>query len=163
MNLLPYHSEILVSALSKKEVLGHLVRVTREVNFLDSGIPRDTRIKFNGMIGQEGFRISKVIQKGETFLPLITGEVESTPRGAIIFIRYRLFPAVLFFLIFWSIILLAFTVLYFFVLNKIEYGTICLVLALVNYCLGLFFFHRQVKISRAIFHGLINLQMKDKE
>lgn len=162
MNLLPYQSETLVSALSKKEILGHLIRVTREVNFLDSRTQLDPKIKFNGMIGQEGFRISKAIKRGETFLPLITGEVESTPRGSIIFLRYRLFPGAIFFLVFWSIILLAFSSYYFGPIANYTYGLICLALAIVNYSVSIFFFHRQVKSSRAVFYELINFEMKGK-
>lgn len=163
MNLLPYHSETLVSALSKKEILGHLIRVTREVNFLDPRTHQNSKIKFNGMIGQEGFRISKVINRGDTFLPLITGEVEATPRGSIIFMRYRLFPGAVFFLVFWSIILLAFSAFYFGPIDNYPYGFICLGLAILNYVLGIFFFHRQVKSSREVFHELINFEMKGKE
>jgi hypothetical protein len=163
LNLLPYHSETLVSALSKKEILGHLIRVTREVNFLDPRTQQNPKIKFNGMIGQEGFIISRAINRGDTFLPLITGEVESTPRGSIIFMRYRLFPGAVFFLAFWSIILVAFSVFYFGPIDNYLYGFICLGLAILNYVLGIFFFHRQVKSSRRVFHELINFEMKGKE
>ena len=163
MNFLPFHSETIVSALSKEEVLGHLIRVTKEVNFLDARTQQDSKILFNGMIGQEGFRISKSIRKGDAFLPLIIGEVEPTPRGSIIFIRYRLFPGTVFFMAFWSIILIAFMAFYFGVLRNIEKGSICLGLAMLNYALGVFFFHRQVKASREVFHELINFQMKDKD
>lgn len=163
MNLLPFHSETLVSALSKEEVLGHLIRVTREVNFLDDRTRQDAKIRFNGMVGREGFRISRAISKGDSFLPLMTGEVESTPRGCIIFVRYRLFPTTLFFLAFWSIVLLGFGGYYFAVLRSIEHGSICLALAVLNYALGIFFFQRQVKASKEVFHELINFQMKGKE
>jgi hypothetical protein len=163
LNLIPYHSETLVSALSKKEILGHLIRVTREVNFLDSRTQLDKNIKFNGMIGQEGFRISKAINRGNTFLPLITGEVESTGRGSIIFMRYKLFPGASFFLIFWTIILLAFAGFYFGVVGNITYGLICLGLTISNYTLGIFFFNNQMKASREVFHELINFEMKGKE
>jgi hypothetical protein len=163
LNLLPFHSETIVSALSKEEVLGHLIRVTREVNFLDARTQTDPKIHFNGMIGQEGFRISRAIKKGDTFIPLITGEVESTPRGSIIFIRYRLFPSAVFFLTFWSVVLIAFAGFYFGVQKAWEKGSICIALALINYVLGIFFFQRQVKVSREVFHDLINLQMKDKD
>ncbi len=158
MNLLPIHSETLVSILSKEEVLGHLIRVTREVNFMDARTQRDPQIRFNGMIGQEGFRISRVIKRGDSFLPLITGKVESTARGSIIFLNYRLFSGTLFFLAFWSIVLLAFTGFYFFVQQNISYGCICLALAVGNYALSLFLFQRQVKLSRQVFHELINLE-----
>lgn len=163
MNLLPYHSETLVSALSKEEILGHLIRVTREVNFLDVRSQLHGKIKFNGMIGQEGFRISKAIDRGDTFLPLMTGEVEPTGRGSIIFLRYRLFPGAVFFLAFWSLILLAFTVFCFTVVGNFTYGILSLVLAFVNYSIGIFFFHRQVKASGGVFRALISFEMKGKE
>ncbi len=163
MNLLPYHSETLVSALSKKEILGHLIRVTREVNYMDSRTMQGPTVRFNGMIGQEGFRISKVITRGNTFLPLIKGEIESTPRGSIIFLRYRLFPGAIFFLAFWSLILIAFSAFYLFLIGNLAYGLTCVGLAVLNYVLGMFFFHRQVKASREVFHELINFEMKGKD
>jgi hypothetical protein len=163
VNLLPFHSETLVSALPKKEVLGQLTRVTREVNFLDARTMVDPRIQFNGMVGQDEFRISKTLKRGDTFLPLITGNVESTPRGSIIFVKYRLFPSTGFFLGFWTVVLLGFAGYYFFAMQNVSYGIICLGLAVINYAMSLFFFNRQVKASMDIFHELINLEMKGKE
>ncbi|WP_339866678.1 hypothetical protein [uncultured Algoriphagus sp.] len=161
MNLLPYDSETLVSALSKEEVLSHLNRVTREVNYLDPRTQVKGDILFNGLIGQKGFRISKVVDRADTFLPLILGKIETTPRGCILFINYRLFPGALFFIAFWSVILLAFTAFYCFILPNYAYASICFVLGIINYAVALYFFNRQVKASRAVFHKLINFQMKD--
>ena len=161
MNLLPFHSETLVSALSKQEVLGHLIRVTAEVNYLDQRTRGDKTILFNGMVGQKGFRISKVVDKGDTFLPLVLGQVEETPRGSIIFLKYKLFPGALFFLAFWSVVLFGFAGYYFGLIQNFLYGGICLFLSLLNYGLAIYFFNRQVKASRTVFHKLINLQLKD--
>lgn len=158
---MPYDSETLVSALSKEEVLGHLNRVTREVNFLDQRTQARGDIIFNGLVGRKGFRISKVVNRADTFLPLILGKVEATPRGSIIFINYRLFPGALFFLAFWSIILVAFTVLYSFFIPNYGYASLCITLAMVNYVAAMYFFNRQVKSSHEVFHQLINFQMKD--
>ncbi len=163
MNLLPVHSETLVSILSKEEVLAHLVRTTREVNFLDARTQQGKGIRFNGMVSKKTFRISQVIKRGDSFLPLITGQVESTPRGSIIFVNYRLFPGTVFFLVFWSVVLLAFAGYYFFGEDNISYSCICLGLAILNYALSMYFFRRQVKTSREVFHELINLEMKGKE
>ncbi len=161
MNLLPYDSETLVSALSKEEVLSHLNRVTREVNYLDPRTQVKGEVVFNGIVGQKGFRISKVVNRADTFLPLILGKVEATPRGSIIFINYRLFPGALFFLAFWTIILVAFTAFYTFLIPNYGYAAICFALSLVNYVIAMYFFNRQVKASRKVFHQLINFQMKD--
>ncbi len=162
MNLLPYDSETIVSALTKKEVLTQLNRVTREVNFLDQRTLAKSETLFNGFIGQKGFRISKTVQRGDTFLPLILGRVQATPRGCIIFIDYRLFPGAMFFLGFWTIVLFAFTLLYSFILPNYIYALLCLGLGLLNYGIAMYFFNRQVKVSRRVFHQLINFQMKDK-
>ncbi|MEB2774808.1 hypothetical protein SYJ56_05790 [Algoriphagus sp. D3-2-R+10] len=161
MNLLPYDSETLVSALSKEEVLGHLNRVTREVNYLDQRSLSKDGIIFNGLIGQNGFRISKVVNRADTFLPLILGKIETTPRGCILFIDYRLFPGALFFIAFWSIILLAFTAFYSFLLPNYAYASISFIIGLGNYIVAMYFFNRQVKASRKVFHQLIDFQMKD--
>jgi len=161
LNLLPYDSETLVSALSKEEVLSHLNRVTREVNYLDPRTQVKGEVVFNGIVGQKGFRISKVVNRADTFLPLILGKVEATPRGSIIFINYRLFPGALFFLAFWTIILVAFTAFYTFLIPNYGYAAICFALSLVNYVIAMYFFNRQVKASRKVFHQLINFQMKD--
>lgn len=162
MNLFPFHTETLVSALSKEEVMEHISRKTREVNFLDKNqLQNQKGIAFNGIVGNQSFRISKVIQRSNTFLPLILGEVEDTPRGSIIFLRYKLFPGALFFVVFWSLVLLGFTAFYWGISQHWLNGGICLVLALINYFLAVFFFHRQVKESRANFHQIINYQLKD--
>ncbi|PZX52716.1 hypothetical protein LV85_02018 [Algoriphagus chordae] len=158
---MPYDSETFVSALSKEELLGHLNRVTREVNFLDQRTKAKGDIIFNGLIGRKGFRISKVVDKGDTFLPLILGKVEETARGSIISIKYQLFPGAMFFLAFWSIVLLAFTAFYSFFIPNYNYASICVLLAMANYVVAMYFFNRQVKSSRKVFHQLINFQMKD--
>lgn len=161
MKLVPFHTETFVSSLSKKEVLGHLSRVTSEVNFLDKRTQGGRGVLFYGMVGHNIFRISEAIQKGDTFLPLILGKVEETPRGSIIFLKYRLFPGAIFFLGFWTVILAMFAGYYFGVMDHYFYGGICVVLAIFNYLLTLFLFKRRVKASRKIFYNLISFQLKD--
>ncbi|MGX7835962.1 hypothetical protein ACWKSR_12500, partial [Campylobacter fetus subsp. venerealis] len=82
--------ETIVSSLTKKEVLNQLERVTQEVNFLDQRTFPKQKPLFNGLIGRKGFRISKAVNRADTFLPLILGQVQATQRGSIIFIKYRL-------------------------------------------------------------------------
>lgn len=162
LNLLPYHRETLVSSYSGVEVRRYLSEATAEINYLDRRSQSKKKgILFNGLVGKKGFRISKVIDKGDTFLPLILGEVEETPRGCIIFLQYRLFPGAVFFLAFWTLLLLAFSAYFIFGPKNYFNGSICLFLTLVNYLVSMFFFHRQVQVSRKAFFTLINFQMKD--
>jgi hypothetical protein len=161
LKLLPYNSEILVSILSKKEVLSQLSKVTVEVNYLDRMTQQDQNFFFSGIVGQSGFRISKVVNRGDTFLPLLLGKVEETPRGCILFLRYKLFPGAFFFLSFWTVILLAASAFYILITPNYLYATAALGLTALNYFVALFFFNRQVKISREILNKHLNFQMKD--
>ncbi|MFC3879648.1 hypothetical protein ACFOSV_05655 [Algoriphagus namhaensis] len=136
-------------------------KVTSEVNYLDQRTRSRKNVLFNGLVGDSGFRISKVIDRGDTFLPLILGKIEDTPRGSIIFLKYKFFPGAIFFLAFWSLVLIGFSA--FFIWGKADYvySGICLALAILNYFISNFFFQRQVKLSRKIFINLISFQMKD--
>jgi hypothetical protein len=161
LNLFPYYSETLVSAFSKKEVLSQLNKATVEVNYLDRRSQQDRDSLFNGIVGLSGFRISKVMDRGDTFLPLLLGKVEETPRGCILFLHYKLFPGAIFFLSFWTAILLATGAFYVFITPNYIYAAIAVGLTILNYLIALFFFNRQVKSSRKIFRKLLNFQMKD--
>ena len=153
MNWLPFGREILVSALSKEEVLDHLAAVTRGTR--REGLP-EIRPLFNGSVEEDGFRLSRVIEKGDNFLPLLLGKVEETPRGCIIFVRYQIFATTRFFLWFWTLVLLAFSLFFLLVTNQFLQGGACLSLTGVNYALAVFFFHRQLVPSKKLFQEVIN-------
>lgn len=116
---------------------------------------------FHGKILPFGFKISKIIQRANTFIPLLTGKIENTSSGSIIFLKYRLFPGALFLLIFWSVILLIVSICCFCFVREIEIGLGCLVAAILNYLSTLLFFGRQLKISRKLFFDIIELPLKD--
>lgn len=164
MHLFPYHQETLVSPLSQEALLSRLAEVTRMQTAAQEAkggvlpLLAARQTLFNGTIGATGFRLSQVITKGNTFLPLLLGRVEATPRGCLLFIRYRLFPSALIFMIFWTVVLLSFSMFYFFVAQHYAYGALCLVLAVGNYVSAVFFFHRQLGRSRQLFQDVINFQ-----
>lgn len=161
MNLLPHYSETLVSPLSKEEVISQLNKVTFWVNYLDKRTQQNQDAFFNGIVGQDEFKLSKIVDRGDTFLPLILGKVEETPRGCILFLEYKLFPGAIFFLSFWTVILLAIAAFYILINPNYFYATVAVGLTAINYFIALFFFNRQVKNSRQIFHKHLNFQMKD--
>ncbi len=166
MNLLPYHRETLVSPLSKEALLSKLASVTREPGVANQAAPTGPapgQQLFNGRIGSEKFRISRSLKKGDTFLPLIVGRVEATPRGSLLFLRYTLFPSATFFMSFWTLVLLAFGLFYFFATQTWSYGLLCLALALLNYGMGVFFFQRQLGFSRHLLQEAITFPKKDSD
>jgi hypothetical protein len=107
-------------------------------------------------VEEDGFRLSRVIEKGDNFLPLLLGKVEETPRGCIIFVRYQIFATTRFFLWFWTLVLLAFSLFFLLVTNQFLQGGACLSLTGVNYALAVFFFHRQLVPSKKLFQEVIN-------
>jgi hypothetical protein len=164
MYLLPFRSETLVSPLSKEVVQSKLARVTRPT--LEKGHKGGIDVRlgqslFNGQVGEGTFSISRVLRKGDTFLPLLSGRVEATPRGSLIFLRYSMFPSARLFLLFWTLILLALAMAYSMGLQQVGKGLVCFALSGLNYGLALFFFHRQVRRSRELFLEVIHIQEKD--
>jgi hypothetical protein len=160
MNWLLFGRETLVSALSKEEVLDRLAAVTRGTR--TEGLP-EIRPLFNGRVEEDGFRLSQVIEKGDNFLPLLLGKVEDTPRGSIIFVRYQIFATTRFFLWFWTLVLLAFSLFFLLVTNQFLQGGACLFLSGVNYALAVLFFHRQLVPSKKLFQEVINFPASNLE
>lgn len=161
MNPFPNHSEVLVSSLSIKEVEGRLEKVTLDINFLDYEQRLQKGFKFNGKVEKGSFRLSLAIDKPDSFIPLILGKIEATPRGSILFLRYRLFPSSTFFLGFWTIVTLAMAVFFEFVSQNPIYAGISLLVAGGNYFFAWSYFKRKIKISQEIFHEMLNLDRKD--
>ncbi len=160
MNWLPFGRETLVSPLSKEELLDRLAAVTRATRA--EGLP-EPRPLFYGQVEEHGFRISRVIEKGDNFLPLLLGKVEDTPRGSILFLRYQLFSITRFFLWFWTGILLGFSLFFFLGSQQFLQGGVCLSLMGLNYALAVFFFHRQLEPSKKLFQEVINFPSSSLE
>ena len=160
MNWLPFGRETLVSALSKEELLERLAAVTRGTRA--EGLP-EPRPLFYGQVEEHGFRISRVIERGDNFLPLLLGKVEDTPRGSILFLRYQLFSITRFFLWFWTGILLGFSLFFFLGSQQFLQGGVCLSLMGLNYALAVFFFHRQLEFSKKLFQEVINFPSSSLE
>lgn len=160
MNWLPFGRETLVSALSKEELLERLAAVTRRTRA--EGLP-ELRPLFYGQVEEHGFRLSRVIEKGDNFLPLLLGKVEDTPRGSILFLRYQLFSTTRFFLWFWTAILSGFSLFFFLGSQQFLQGGVCLSLMVLNYALAVFFFHRQLEPSKKLFQEVINFPSSSLE
>jgi hypothetical protein len=161
MNPFPNHSEVLVSALSKNEVEGRLSAVTKDINFLDYEERLQKGFQFNGKVEKESFRLSLVVDKPDSFLPLILGKIEATPKGCILFLQYRLFPSSAFFLGFWTVITLTLAVFFGFVSQKPIYAGLCILACIGNYYFAWNYFKRKIKLSKGIFHEILNIKVMD--
>lgn len=156
MQLFPNFSETLVSSLSKEEILHRLEKVTKNVNYLDIETQKEDNYKFNGVIQENGFSISLIIKKADSFLPLIKGRIESTKTGIILFLDYTLFPGSVFFLAFWSVICLALSGLFSSLIPKPELATAIFLIGAFNYWFAWAHFKRKVRFSQNLFYELLN-------
>ncbi|SDY49655.1 MULTISPECIES: hypothetical protein [Rhodonellum] len=161
MYIFPAHSETIVSAFNRKEVIARLNQVTQNVNFLDFDETKKKSHLFNGVVKEDSFRISLVIDKADSFLPLIAGKIESTAAGCILFLKYSLFPGASFFLGFWSVIILAMSLFFFLGKSDPAYGFLCLAIGLGNYLFAWIHFKRKIRKSQSLFYNLLNLQVRD--
>jgi hypothetical protein len=156
MSLFPNHSEVLVSKLKKEEILKRLNLVTKRANFLDYIAEADSVQLFNGSLEKDSFRISLVINRADSFLPLIKGEIESTASGSILFLEYSLFPGSVFFLGFWTLLTVILALIFVLLVGNPYLAMISITLGIGNYWFAWSHFKRKIKISQGIFLELLN-------
>lgn len=161
MDIFPHHSEILVSSFSCEEVVRKITAVTRKIDYLDYREYSVKSYQFNGKIDESRFRLSLVIRRADSFLPLIRGKIEPTKTGCILFLKYTLFPSSIFFLAFWSVITLFMAIFFFFYENQWIYATACLTAGIGNFAFSWFYFKSKLKQSQSIFHQMLDLQEKN--
>ncbi|WP_226335373.1 ATP synthase subunit B family protein [Echinicola marina] len=156
---MPRHTEVLVSSLTCEEVITRLHTVTQEVDYLSQTSLEsiDGQI-FNGSIKEDSFRLSKVLTKADSFIPLIKGKIEPTGSGCIIFLDFSLFPGSAFFIIFWSVITLAMGIFFVFAADRPLLAILSLAVGLGNILFAWSYFKRKVKESQKIFHEMLSLQ-----
>lgn len=157
MNFLLFHRETLVLPYEAREVrkkLWYAVMPLKEIEEVPD-VP-ESHFKFNGWISGSVFRISKKQSHPDNFLPILSGKIEATSVGSIIFITYRLFFSTIFFLIFWSVVCLLIMLLFIFSYQIYEYAAIAFLLGAGNYTIALVNFNMQIKRSQTLFRGIFS-------
>ncbi len=159
MHYLPQYSEVLVSSMSKEDVILRLESVTQKVDYLTyRGDQSVHQPLFNGKVEKDSFRLSLVINKADSFLPLINGEIESAPSGCIIFLDFTLFSGSAFFLIFWSVVTLVMGLFFLFAASEPWFALITFGVGIGNVIFAWTHFKRKVRQSQKIFHDMLSLQ-----
>jgi len=156
MAIFPAHTEVLVSSLTKEDVMSRLDEVTKQVNYLDYRLEEKPGHLFNGTLEDTSFRISLRISRADSFLPLIHGSLEDTAMGSILFLEYKLFPSSVFFLGFWTVISVLLCLFFGIFTQKYLMAGSCLLLGLGNYAFAWTYFKRKIRQSQRIFKELLN-------
>ncbi|GAA5033678.1 hypothetical protein GCM10011506_26270 [Marivirga lumbricoides] len=112
----PAQSEILISQLPAEEIFRRLhlaVKPAHYQSFKNRSLEysSDEVFLFNGKVGATGFAISQVVSRPDNFLPLIQGKVEGASTGSLVYLKFRLFPSVKYFLGFWFLLMLMFSMI----------------------------------------------------
>jgi hypothetical protein len=150
----PEKNETLVLPLSRAQVCNVL---DKNIRPLEKGYRRyDPAFLFNGWIKKEKFCISRLIRHPDNFLPLINGHIDATSRGSLLYLRYRLFPSTLYFLIFWSILTVMMAVFFFVVYGLFWYGIVSLSLGAMNYLVTILKFNKEFQRTQLLIRQLFN-------
>ena len=141
MKWLPVQNKIIVSPLQACEVIQLLQKATSPPS-LDKK-DHSNQTTFVGIIEQNSFRISMKLKVPENFSPIVYGKVDNTSLGSIISVKFILFFSSQMFLIFWSVICLAASLLFIFLFSESVYGLIALSVGLINYTITILNFNKK--------------------
>lgn len=95
ITLIPYKYKTLVLPLKKEEVLYLLESVTETPEnrpFFENKEKIKGLVKFNGVIREDRFSISKKCSHPQYFIPLIKGSIYPAKDNTIVRLTFRLFP-----------------------------------------------------------------------
>ncbi|MDX1629803.1 MAG: hypothetical protein R3345_13945 [Fulvivirga sp.] len=155
MRLIPYKQETIVSSYTLYEVVEVLNKITtppvRSKQYLEKNAV------FIGTIRDNEFKISLKVDAPENFLPIITGRVEETSMGCILFLQFKLFFSSFLFLVFWSVICLAIALFFYLAVGETVYAFISLTAGVVNYVITLTAFQRKVKESHNVLMNALKM------
>lgn len=156
MHLLPHQYTVLVLPITAEEIENRLRQTVTPLpdDFSAPELPQHDFV-FNGWIKEDRFRISRRINHAENFLPLVIGKIESSSKGSILFVNYRMFPSALFFMLFFCTLLIA-CAFYFLIssLNWLAFGLL-LASAIGVYGIGIMDFNQKVKTSKSLLEKVL--------
>ena len=99
ISIFPNEHETFVRAESRDELLSKL---EREIQKPFRGI---RGVGLTGWIRGADFELTLQLRRHHLFMPVVTGSVEKTSKGAIIFLKYSLFAATRLLLLIWTVVL----------------------------------------------------------
>lgn len=156
MQILPYHTETLVLPYTLDELkmkLENGVLPEEEVN--NSTISFE-RFQFVGKLNSTFFRIFRRIREPNNYIPLITGRIEGTSTGSLLFLKFSLFKSTQFFLVFWSFISLCLGLFLLLSKHLYFYSALSFFFGIGNYIITQANFNRYLNLHKKEFYEIIN-------
>lgn len=100
LSIFPSYNETIVTPLKDEEVAK---RFTQATNNRLSG---NREHLFSGWVKENRFLISLKVTRPNSYLPRVSGQIESTSSGSILFLRSQLFPTTKMFMVCWFLFIL---------------------------------------------------------
>ena len=152
----PTEHETLVVPVPALTVVDRLRGATQPpVPYERKALSDQDTVLFNGQVKKHSFRLSQKITRPNNFLPFITGTIEPTLQGCLLFVRYRLFTMTIVFLVFWLIVTLGFGAYLAHYEQLYYYSATSVGVGFLNYGVALLNFRKQVGISRRLLREAI--------
>ena len=108
ISLLPSYRETLVLSNSREQVHMKILGSTSQE---PGGSSRESQLLFSGSVHADGFGIFLRSRRPGHFLPFLSGRIEPTRTGCILFLRYTLFPITRVLILLWSFLIFAGTLI----------------------------------------------------
>lgn len=156
MDIFPSKSETIVLPYSAAEVTLKLDGATKPIGE-EHEIPiEEDDFIFNGKILENSFVISRKVDYPQNFLPLVTGKVDDTNNGCILFVKYKLFYSTLFYLIFWTVVCVLLGIFFIVAHREFLYAAIAFGFCITNYFIAMANFRKQVNLTKNALMRLLN-------
>ena len=153
----PTEQETLVLPELAREV-AHRLREATQPSVAQERLstPNQNAFLFNGQVKKRSFRLSQKITRPNNFLPFITGTIEPTSQGCLLFVRYRLFTMTIAFLVFWLVVTFGFGYFLARYERLYHYAALSVGIGVINYGVAVLNFRKQVVISRRILREVLS-------
>lgn len=146
---IPKKTETLVLPTSSQKLMERLDRIVYTFENKKEDQFEKSSYLFTGTIDHNDFILSLKLQRPDNFIPLITGKIEDTSKGSIVFIKYTLFKSTRMFLVFWTVLIFLLAIVLIAIQGKVWYGSVALMVSLANYSVTVINFRRKVKLSQS--------------
>ena len=157
MQLWPTEQETIVLPVSAQEAAERLQNATQPPAQSEELLaPFQSDYTFNGTVTSRSFRLSRKVTRPNNFLPFVSGTIETTSQGCLVFVRYRLFTVTVVFLAFWSTVTIGFAWYLSMYEQLYHYAVLSLGIGGLNYTVALLNFKKQLTISRRLLHEVLS-------
>ncbi len=115
-----------------------------------SSINSNPDILFIGGVSENGFQVTRRLDRPENFMPQIKGTIRPIAEGCLLSIRYTLQFSSRMFVVFWTVTTLFFALFLWFIQTDMKLGLIALGALVFNIAITHINFYRQYKKSRIV-------------